>query len=110
MERDLPTARYWRRAALSMTEQILDTLKAALFDPTLPWPGVGEIAEWTAQLARWQRLDGPALVEEFGWWLRHHAGMTAAMVASAKRLERAQRRALLVYMKQTAPAAGKATA
>jgi hypothetical protein len=108
LERDLPTARYWRRAAVNMAEQLLTTLKAALFDPTLPWPDVGEIAHIENMLTGLRRKDGPALVAEYRSWLDQCPGMTAALVHEAKCRERGERRALLVYLKQTAPAAGKA--
>ncbi len=101
VERDLPAARYWRRAAVQMSESLLDSLKAGLVDPMLPQPDIGELQHLTGLLSRLQRLDGAALVAEYRWWLEHHPGLTAGMVASAKRLERAQRRALLAYLHET---------
>jgi hypothetical protein len=101
LERDLPTARCWRRAAVSMAEELLVSLKSALFDPTLPQPEIDEIGHVENMMRSLQQQDGAALVAEFGWWLQHHPGLTVAMVASAKRLERAQRRALLAYLNET---------
>jgi hypothetical protein len=101
LERELPTARYWRRAAVSMAEELLVSLKSALFDPTLPLPEVDEIGHVENMMRSLQQQDGAALVAEFGWWLQHHPGLTLAMVASVKRLERAQRRALLAYLNET---------
>ena len=98
LERDLPAARYWRRAAVNMGEELLDSLKTALVDPMLPQPETGEIGHVENVLHSLQRIDSAALVAEYRWWLEHHPGLTAAMVASAKRLERAQRRALLAYL------------
>ena len=92
LERDLPAARYWRRAAVNMGEELLDQLKTALLDPMLPQPEIGEIGHVENVLRSLQRVDGAGLVAEYRWWLEHHPGLTAAMVASAKRLERAQRR------------------
>ena len=98
LERDLPAARYWRRAAVNMGEDLLDSLKTALVDPMLPQPEIGEIGYVENMLRSLQRIDSAALVAEYRWWLEHHPGLTAAMVASAKRLERAQRHALLAYL------------
>lgn len=98
LERDLPTARCWRRAAVSMAEELLVSLKSALFDPTLPQPEIDEIGHVENMMRSLQQQDGAALVAEFGLWLQHHPGLTVAMVASAKRLERAQRAALVAYL------------
>jgi hypothetical protein len=101
LERDLPAARFWRLSAVSMAEDLLVSLKSALFDPTLPQPEIGEIGHVENMLRSLQRINGAALVTEYHFWLEHHPGLTAAMVASAKRLERAQRRALLAYLNET---------
>jgi len=106
LERDLPAARYWRRAAGNMAEELLDSLKAALVDPMLPQPDIGEIGHVENMLRSLQRIDGAALVGDFRWWLSRFPGMTAVMVRAGKRREEAQRRALLAYLGQTAPAAG----
>jgi hypothetical protein len=103
LERDLPAARFWRRAAVNMAEDLLDSLKAGLSTTmvatTTPMqPEVGELMHVTKLLARLKRIDGAALVTEYHWWLDRYPGLTAAMVASAKRLERSQRRALLAYL------------
>jgi len=42
IKRELPRARLWQRAALALGDQVLDTLKAALADPKLPRPEIGE--------------------------------------------------------------------
>jgi hypothetical protein len=99
LESELPTAEYWRRAAVSMTEDILDSLKAALFDPTLPRPDVGEIFRVESLLASLRRKDGAELIAEYHWWLERHPGMTAALVRAAKQRERAERRALSAFLR-----------
>lgn len=101
LERELPTARYWQRAAVSLGEETLVELKAALFDPSMPAPAVNEIADMTGQVALWRRLDGTALVKEYHWWLEHHPGITGALVRWAKQRERIERRALRAYTKHT---------
>jgi hypothetical protein len=110
IERDLPAARYWQRAALCLTEELLDSLKAALFDPMLPLPEIGEIAQVESLLASLRRKEGAALVAEYRWWFERYPGMTAGLVRAAKHREKAERRALLEYLRQTEPAARKAAA
>jgi len=103
LECDLPEARYWRRAAISMADDLLDVLKAALADHTLPGPHVGEIGDVEAMLGRIRRTDGAALVTEFAWWREHYPGMTAAMVRAAKSREQAERRAVEAYLRLSDP-------
>lgn len=102
VERDLPTARLWKRAAVLMTEELLAVVKAGLFDPTQPQPGIGEIEATERMLRELRRCDGAELVREFHGWLDDHPGMTAALVDVARRRERAERRALLAYLGETA--------
>ena len=102
IERDMPAARYWRRAAVTLGEETLVNLKAALFDPTLPRPEIGEIADITQQVARWGRLDGAELVSEYRGWREREPGLTAGMVHVARLREKAEVRALLRYMEATA--------
>ena len=96
LERALPAARYWQRAALSMMEELLDSLKLALADS----PATGEVADVERTLASLRRRDGALLIAEYQWWLEKHPGMTAALVLAAQRRERAQRRAVLAYFRQ----------
>lgn len=101
IERELPAARYWKRAAVLMIEELLHMLKAALVDPTLPQPGLTEIEATENMLSRLQRQDGGRLVDEYHWWLERYPGITAALVDAAKRWDRAERRALLAYLGET---------
>jgi hypothetical protein len=110
LERILPTARYWRRAAVCIAEELLESLKGALFNPALPQPDVGEIASVENLLGSLRRVDGGALVREYRSWLERFPGHTAALVRVAKRHEQASRRALMEYLKQADPATKKAVA
>jgi hypothetical protein len=102
-ECDLPRARYWRRAAINMTEDLLTTLKRALFDQTLPQSEVGEIRNVEAMFSLLRRADGATLIEEYRWWLAHYPGMTTAMIRAVKARVRAERKALLAYLQLTGP-------
>jgi hypothetical protein len=100
LERDLPVGRLWRRAVIALGWEALDALKSALFDAAAPMrPEIGEVAQWTRQLATWQRLDDAALMEEYHWWRQHHPGITAALVRAAEQWEQTERRAIQRYLK-----------
>jgi hypothetical protein len=101
LERDLPDARHWRRAAVLLGEAVLDKLKAALADPALPRPEIGELRAWTDRLAWWQRMGNAALVAEFRWRRQHHPQMTAGLVRAAKMRAEAWRQAILTYLTLT---------
>jgi hypothetical protein len=98
IELELPKARLWRRATLALADEILDELKSALADPTLPRPPIDEIAWWTAQLATWRRLDDSGLVEEYLWWAQHQPRLTAGLIYAATLRDTTERRALLRYL------------
>jgi hypothetical protein len=102
IERELPKARLWRRSVLALGEEVLDQFKTTLVDPTLPWPAVGEIARWTAQLATWHRLDDAGLVAEYLWWAQHQPLLTGGLVYAARLLETAERQALRTYLTMVA--------
>lgn len=95
VEQHLPAALLWRRAAVILGEEVLDGLKAALWDSSLPRPRSGEIAWWTSLLARWQTLDGFELVEEYRLWKRLDPRLVTGLVRAARNLEIAELRALL---------------
>jgi hypothetical protein len=103
IERYLPEATLWRRAMVKLVEELLDSLKAALFDPTLPWPEVGEIYRTEKLLSRLQNIKGAELVEEYAWWATRYPGTTAGLVQTARAREKAEHRALLAYLKLTDP-------
>ncbi len=94
----LSNARLWRRAALALGEAILESLKAALWDKSLPRPEFGEIAFWTAQLNIWRRLDGGPLVTEYLRWVQNHRLLTAGMVHAGRLRQTANLRALKRFL------------
>jgi hypothetical protein len=106
VNRELPAARYWKRAAINMSEDLLSLLKARLFDPTpdpedLSQPvelNGREIFDVEQMLSRLRRLDGCELTQEFTWWMEHHPGMTTGMIHAAQNLEAAEGRALRAYL------------
>lgn len=103
IELHLPNARLWQRGALALGEEVLDRLKAALADPKLPWPGIGEIARWTAQVATWRRLDDATLVDEYLWRARNEPLMTRGLVHAANLRATAERRAICAYLRMAQP-------
>jgi hypothetical protein len=102
LEQNLPAARFWRRVAASMTEELLDTLKTALATTLAMQPEPGELMHLTKMLARLKSIDGAALVTEYLEWLQHDPQLTKGMVHAARRLESAERRAVLRYLELTA--------
>jgi len=98
LERLLPAARYWRRAAVCLGEQVLNDLKAALFCPTMDQPAVGELGEWTFLLAHLRRLKGLELAREYNDWRKRDAPLVDGMVQWARIRERAEIRALITYL------------
>jgi hypothetical protein len=98
IERHLPTARLWLRSALALGEEVLGRLKAPLTDPTLPWPPIGEIARWTAQLEAWRRLDDAGLVAEYFDWVHRKPQWAGGLVYAAQLCEMAVERAVRKYL------------
>jgi len=104
MERDLRQARHWRRTAVRLTEDLLCELKSAFFDPMAEEkPSSLELQALTRLLARLERLEGRALVDEYRWWAERCPHTTALMARWGRDRERAERRALLAYLRQTNP-------
>src|SRR5271157_4064115 len=75
LERDLPTARCWRRSAVCLCEEALNDLKSVLFDPTAE-PVMRDailndaIYKLERTLSRLRNLGSASLVAEFGEWKR----------------------------------------
>jgi len=86
------------KAAVNIAEELLNTLKAALFNPELPWPDVNEIYEVERVLARLRHIDGAELVDEYTWWVTRYPGMTAAMIRTIREREQTELRALCRYL------------
>jgi hypothetical protein len=97
MLRDLPEAHYWRRSAVQMVEEGLDQMKAALFSPDEPQPDTDEIFRLTQQLARWNRVDDTALVEEYRSQRSRAPGLTSALVRAGREREKSDALALCRY-------------
>ena len=99
IKRELPRARLWQRAALALGDQVLDNLKAALADPKLPRPEIGEIAFWTRQIPAWRRMADAELVTEYLWWAGHQPRLAAGMIYAANLRARAEHEALRRYLR-----------
>jgi hypothetical protein len=99
LEQELPEARLWRRAAIEMSEQLLDVLKRAFFGGPSERIDFDGIRDTTRLLARLQRIDGAELVAEFHSWMKSHPRLTSAMVQAARRRETAARRALVNFLR-----------
>jgi hypothetical protein len=97
LKRQLPPARLWRGAAVSLAEETLDMLKAALFDPTMEFPEAGEIYRIEHLLSRLRSLEGGALVDEYSWWAARYPLTTAALVREGRERERTDVRAVCLY-------------
>jgi hypothetical protein len=95
VEQHLPAALLWRRAAVLLGEEVLNRLKASLWDSALVRPRNGEIAWWTSLLARWERLDGFELVEEYKLWMHLDPPLTSGLARAARNLELAELQVLL---------------
>ena len=100
IERYLPVATLFRRAMVKLVDELLDSLKAALFDPTLPWPKLGEIYHVEQLLSRLQRLGGGELVATYLDWATAYPATTAGLVNIARAREKAERRALKEFIRR----------
>jgi hypothetical protein len=101
-ERDLPNAAYWRGTAVALTEETLNELKAMFFDPTAEEkPASSELQYFTRLLATYERLEGRSLVDEYRRWVQHSPGLTELMVRRASDREKAERRALIRYLRES---------
>jgi len=106
VDRELPAARLFRRAAMLQAEELLGILKAAIFDPTVRLiPQIGEIAYWERRLDRWRRLDGAELVAEYQTWRTRDPKLTAALVAYMRDIEAAEVRAAVNFISELERAA-----
>jgi hypothetical protein len=92
-DRDLPTARLWRRAGLSLCDQDLSELKAAIFSSKAD-SDPSDIRKMEQVATTLQATSDAALVKEYRWWRANHPAMTAGMVMAAEKLERVEHRAL----------------
>jgi hypothetical protein len=101
LERELPTARLWRRAAIALAEESLDVMKRVFFTGPADKIDFDGIRNMTNLLMRLGRIDGPELVTEFQSWMKSHPGLTSGMVRAAKASGQAERGALMTYLGMT---------
>ncbi len=95
---ELPAAKRFQRVLINLTDELLDTLKAGLFDPLLPAPEEGEIR--SLEVLRQTIMDAAdsALVHEYRIWRDRWPATVAALVQVAKCREKAEQRALAEFM------------
>ena len=99
VEKNLPVAKYWRRSAVPLTEEVLAELKAGISTPAGKLrPEPGEIFTVERSAARLRRVDGEQLVNEYEHCLSCDPRLTGAMIRVAKTREEAERRALKAYL------------
>jgi len=105
LSRELPRARHWRRAAILLAEELLDSLKAHFFDPDArATVEASDLRRVTRLLAELNRVDGVELVEEFRWWYREHPVLTKGLIYAAEIRAEAERRAICRYLADAAAA------
>ena len=98
MEQELPKARYWRRAAITMSEELLVVLKAPLLSGLSDRIDFDGIRETTRLLATLRCIDGSQLVTEFHSWMKSHPELTSAMIQAAQMRETVERRAVQAFL------------
>jgi hypothetical protein len=103
--RELPLALHWRRAAILLAEELLDSLKVGFFDSgTGPTVEASDLRNLTCLLAELRRIDGLALVEEYRWWVRTNPVLSRGLVYTAEIRSEAERRALHLFLAGAAEA------
>jgi len=89
LDRDMPIALMWRRAAIAMAEQVLCDLKTKLWDTTDIEVDmhaiVLEIQARELLLSQWQRLAGTELVETYRSFLCSFPTLTSGMLKALRR-------------------------
>ncbi|MGA3099089.1 MAG: hypothetical protein ABSF25_21745 [Bryobacteraceae bacterium] len=98
LERDLPDARCWRRAAVGLGEETLDREKSRLFGPTEGRADLSAMRDISGMLAWLQCMGDAALAELYREWRRQYPGMTCALVRWAREREQVEVRALCRYL------------
>ena len=102
-ERDLPAARYWRRAVMALLEDAVTLEKAKLFDPIEGDADTAAIRAYEGALARLRASGEAMLVQQYR---DHRAAMPracAALVRCMQDRERAEVAALVQFMATTEP-------
>jgi hypothetical protein len=95
LEGHLPAARLWQHAAVVWAEQELVTLKAALFDPTLPQPDIDWLQRLEAFLKSVRLMNDGTLVARYRSWTDSNPWLTRAMVQAARNRAQAAQNVLM---------------
>lgn len=102
LERDLPAARWWRRAVLLMLEQQLTIEKAKLFDPVSGPADTILIGDLTRLESEIRNSSDESLVRQYREWREEMPRETKRMVDWARQRERIEIRAIARYMETMA--------
>jgi len=97
LERDLPAARYWRRALLLVLEETLNHEKDKFFVPKAPID-FALLRSYTRIIERLQHAGNETLVAEYREWSAELQRECAALVRWAQEREAAEVRALTTYL------------
>lgn len=97
VERDLPSARLWKRAALELCDEVLDDCKERFFLGFRDVEGQ-EIYALTRFSESLRTIDGTALIDEWTSWKRDKPDLTSALVRLGKALETADKHAILEFL------------
>jgi hypothetical protein len=98
----LPVSRLWRGVIESLTEELLDAMKAPLSDPANPTlKGFDAAGVYSTErlLGYLRRLDGASLVDEFKLWVELAPELTTNLILVAGERERARLEALKRWMR-----------
>jgi DNA primase len=97
IERDMPNARLWKRAAVELCDEVLDDCKERFFRGFKDVEAQ-EIYALTRFSEHLRKMDGPALVEEWISWKRNKPELTSALVRVGRALETADQRAVRAFL------------
>jgi hypothetical protein len=87
-EQEYRLASLWHRGAISLEEETLSQLKAALFDPTAGPADLAAIRRHTERLSQFEQLQGDALAAEFESWRRADPLLTQMIVRAQAKSDR----------------------
>ncbi|HKD07679.1 MAG TPA: hypothetical protein VKB79_17395 [Bryobacteraceae bacterium] len=96
---DGDNAHYWRRGILNVLDEILTSLKCALFDSGLPQPESDEILNLECLCSGLRDAGDFALVQEYRSWLSKWPETTAAVAHAARGHEAAEKRTIAAFIR-----------
>jgi hypothetical protein len=102
LERDLPSARQWRRAAEAMAQADLAAEKGKLFDPTSGPADTDLIERYTAFLRRLRAHGDAGLVEAYHTFRSESSKLAAALVRWSGQAEHAEHEAFQKFFAKEA--------